>query len=80
MKFKVQRTLEKSEYLFNKIAPEEKPYDYKYQARELLEKLLKNEIFSTQISFPEILATKGIIHHVLGINFVETEETSNGEK
>lgn len=30
LKFQVQKTLEKAEYLFNKVAPEEKPYDYKY--------------------------------------------------
>lgn len=30
LKFNVQKTIEKADFLFNKIAPEEKPYDYKY--------------------------------------------------
>lgn len=37
--------MEKAEFLKDKPAPEETPYIYKYEQRNLLEKLLKNENF-----------------------------------
>ena len=36
LKTKFQEELEIAEYLYEKNADEEKPYEYKYQAREIL--------------------------------------------
>lgn len=50
---KYQETLERAEELSRKPADEEKPFEYKYQARDLLIDLLKNEIHKFENS-PEI--------------------------
>lgn len=41
-----QEQLEQNYTLFNKKAPEETPYVYKYEARKILDLLLKNEKYS----------------------------------
>ncbi|KRX01654.1 hypothetical protein PPERSA_03738 [Pseudocohnilembus persalinus] len=46
LKSEFQQTLEKGENLANKIAPEEEPYVFKYQQREILEQLMKNHFLS----------------------------------
>lgn len=67
----IQDCFDSAEYFFLKPSPEEKPFDNKYRSREILESLLKNPNLSISLS--------AYINYLLGINYLETEETSQGE-
>eukprot|EP01029_Cantina_marsupialis_P002476 TRINITY_DN12302_c3_g1_i1.p1 TRINITY_DN12302_c3_g1~~TRINITY_DN12302_c3_g1_i1.p1 ORF type:complete len:623 (+),score=158.24 TRINITY_DN12302_c3_g1_i1:20-1888(+) len=70
--------------LFQAESPVERPYDKKYEARKIIEAYiveLDNEKSSLgDESTQEIDALRGHCHMLLGINFYETEENSDGEK
>src|SRR5689334_14276464 len=74
-----QTRLEEAENLSNLPSDETRPYDYKYDARKILEKLLLS-LEHYPLENDEASITKGIIHYFLGVNFFETEETHFAEK
>ena len=68
-----QAELEKAEALMAKPGDPERPFDFKYEARELLEKL----------EIPEdseyTNAAKGIVQYLLACNHFESEEVSQSD-
>jgi len=68
LKTKFQETLERSYLLFSKPSSEEKPYEFKYQAKELLNFLLSDDFFSD--TNPQnkyyVLVCKAIVYMHLG--------------
>ena len=68
-----QAELEKAEALMAKPGEPERPFDFKYEARELL----------TAMVIPEdseyTNAAKGIVQYLLGCNYFESEEVSQSE-
>ena len=81
LEYVIQDEIEKAEYHFLKPSPEETPFDNKYKSREILECLLKNPIFIEEFAFSrDLKAVSAYIHYLLGLNFLETEEISFGEK
>jgi hypothetical protein len=80
-----QGLLEKVEDLNAEDCEETNPFRAKYQAREMLQKLLKQlaacEGRGTTSSFEEVrVATSLRAEYLLGVNFYDCEETSSGEK
>ena len=77
----VQSRLERSEHLFYQESEESAPFKYKYEARKILEELLKHpQLSSNEKNSSHITITIAIIYHGLGQNYFETEETSQAEK
>eukprot|EP00960_Hanusia_phi_P058971 764034-Hanusia_phi.AAC.1 len=81
----VERLLEKASSLSDLESEEISPYKYKYEARDILKKL-HNQILgcdpcacSLQVQ-KQVEETRGRIELLLGINFYETEEVSQGHK
>ena len=66
--FEFQSVLEQYHYWFALPAEEERPFEHKYKAREILEKQLES------ISI-ELIIERMLIHYFLALNFMETEES-----
>lgn len=79
LEFDLPNILEEAESLFNKPSPEERPFDFKYRSREILETLLKDSFFVLDPLNPDLQLLKAYVTYLLGINYIETEETSQGE-
>ena len=75
----VQGVLEQCEYLHTLFSPEEKPYDNKYAGRKLLDDLLKDPRLVGNSDSDLVKPIIAIIHHMLSVNYTETEENSQGE-
>jgi KIF-1 binding protein C terminal. len=74
-----QSKLEEAEYLSNLPSDESHPYDNKYEARKILEKLLVSlEHSSLEKDYQNI--AKGIVNFFIGMNFYDTEENHMAEK
>jgi tetratricopeptide (TPR) repeat protein len=68
-----ERTVERAEALMVKRADEERPFDFKYEAREMLQAM---EIPADH-QFTH--AAKGILEYLIGCNHFETEEVGHSE-
>lgn len=55
------------QYLHNRSSPETQPYLHKYEARKVL-----------AATKPRDAASKALVDYHLGLNYFETEETSQG--
>ena len=78
--FFLQNSLEAAERLFFLPSPEEKPFENKYKSREILENLLKDPFFLSDPLPEDFLSISAFISYQLALNFLETEENSQGEK
>lgn len=79
--------MEESQVLMEKEADDEtRPYQQKYEAREILRKLLKNKYLqptasgSSEEESQVLNCTKALIKHKLGLNLFDCEEYSDSEK
>lgn len=73
-----QETLEKVDFLMAKPALESRPYEFKYQARDMLNSLLTNE--RIKVNDEVSRAAEALVEYVLGVNHFETEEITESEK
>jgi len=80
LQFTVQKALEEAEVLFHKSSPPEKPFEFKYSSRDILLNLSKDPFFSSEPLNEDLKALSAYINYLLGVNFLETEETSQGEE
>mmetsp|Transcript_28882 Transcript_28882/g.51478 ORF Transcript_28882/g.51478 Transcript_28882/m.51478 type:complete len:551 (-) Transcript_28882:130-1782(-) len=67
-----QRQLERVEQLMGEDADPAKPYEYKYQARALIEELSANSLLSQDSDISK--AAQAFLEYLLGLNYFETEE------
>ena len=74
-----QQALQQAETLFHRSSPPERPFDSKYLARDLLINLLKDPILNSDGGNEDLMALRAYIQYCLGVNHLETEETSEGE-
>ena len=72
----LQSSLHSAEYFFQKPSPASHPFDNKYKSRKILEDILS----APSLQFYEDSSLlSAYVHYLLGVNFLETEETSQGE-
>lgn len=67
-----QRQLERVEQLMAEDADPAKPYEYKYQARTLIEELSANPLLNQDTEYS--IAAQAFLEYLLGVNYFETEE------
>lgn len=79
LNFTAQEAIDQAEALFHKPSPPERPFDNKYLARDLLINLLKDPLMSSDGGNEDLKALGAYIQYCLGVNHLETEETSEGE-
>eukprot|EP00002_Diphylleia_rotans_P037690 TRINITY_DN8446_c0_g1_i6.p1 TRINITY_DN8446_c0_g1~~TRINITY_DN8446_c0_g1_i6.p1 ORF type:complete len:637 (-),score=143.36 TRINITY_DN8446_c0_g1_i6:114-2024(-) len=67
--------------VYCKDAPEDRPFEYKYIARSLLESLRDKLETLRDLENEKVLDLHlAVVNHRLGVNYSETEENSNAEK
>eukprot|EP01017_Pseudomicrothorax_dubius_P019360 TRINITY_DN2127_c0_g1_i17.p1 TRINITY_DN2127_c0_g1~~TRINITY_DN2127_c0_g1_i17.p1 ORF type:complete len:533 (+),score=119.46 TRINITY_DN2127_c0_g1_i17:72-1670(+) len=69
-----QSLLEKADYLSKLPNPEETPFKTKYEARDILKNLLKDQVFEKLPNDNRVIALNAIIHRKIGANLYDTEE------
>ena len=73
-----QSELERVDFLMGKQADPSKPYEFKYEAREVLQKLLEHPSLQGESSIST--SAKAIVYYMLGVNHFETEEITQSDK
>jgi len=74
-----QEGLENAEQLFVKQASEDKPYEHKYSARELLQSLAKSTYLIAEDNNPLRICANALIKYYLAANYNDTEELKEAQ-
>lgn len=76
----IQNMFETALELFHKSASEEKPFEYKYESRAVLEKIINDQLISSEPENEFKKAIKIVVNYNLALNHLETEENTEADK
>lgn len=76
----IQISFESALDLFSKQAPEEKPFDYKYESRAILEKIINDQLICIEPENELKKKIRIVINYNLALNYLETEENTEADK
>ena len=75
-----QTSFESALDLFIKQASEEKPFEYKYESRAILEKIINDQFLCIEPENELKKTIRIVINYNLALNYLETEENTEADK